>query len=101
MKRQSNCDIWFLPGPLEEGPDDLPPGPRAEPPDTAVIDDWAKAEGAHSARLAKVAGRLGALDDRLLRGPNGWRNRLALIEAENGGAKLDHGSAVVLAVRAA
>lgn len=59
----------------------MPPGPRAEPPDTAVIDDWAKAEGAHSARLAKVAGRLGALDDRLLRGPNGWRNRLALIEA--------------------
>ena len=74
-------DLWFLPGPLEEGPDDLPPGPRAEPPDTAVIDDWAKAEGAHSARLAKVAGRLGALDDRLLRGPNGWRHRLALIEA--------------------
>ena len=74
-------DLWFLPGPLEEEPDDLPPGPRAEPPDTAVIDDWAKAEGAHAARLAKVAERLGALDDRLLRGPEGWRHRLALIEA--------------------
>ncbi|MEQ8928534.1 MAG: hypothetical protein RID96_01615 [Nitratireductor sp.] len=74
-------DLWFLPGQLEEEPDDLPPGPRAEPPDTAVIDDWAKAEGAHAARLAKVAGRLGALDDRLLRGPEGWRHRLALIEA--------------------
>lgn len=74
-------DLWFLPGPLEEEPDDLPPGPRAEPPDTAVIEDWAKAEGAHTARLAKVAGRLGALDDRLLRGPEGWRHRLALIEA--------------------
>ena len=72
---------WFLPGPLEEEPDDLPPGPRAEPPDTVVIEDWAKAEGAHTARLAKVAGRLGALDDRLLRGPEGWRHRLALIEA--------------------
>ena len=35
-------DLWFLPGPLEEEPDDLPPGPRAEPPDTAVVDDWAK-----------------------------------------------------------
>jgi hypothetical protein len=85
MKRQSNCDneedLWFLPGPLEVEPDDLPPGPRAEPPDTAVIEDWAKAEGAHTARLAKVAGRLGALDDRLLRGPKGWRHRLALIEA--------------------
>ncbi len=84
MKRQSNCDkddLWFLPGPLEEEPDDLPPGPRAEPSDTAVIDDWAKAEAAHAARLARVAGRLGALDDRLLRGPEGWRHRLALIEA--------------------
>jgi hypothetical protein len=74
-------DLWFLPGPLEEEPDDLPPGPRAEPPDSAVIDDWAKAEGVHAARLARVAGRLGALDDRLLRGPEGWRHRLALIEA--------------------
>lgn len=59
----------------------MPPGPRAEPPDTAVIEDWAKAEGVHAARLARVAGRLGALDDRLLRGPEGWRHRLALIEA--------------------
>ena len=74
-------DLWFLPGPLEEEPDDLPPGPRAEPPGTAVIEDWAKAEGVHAARLARVAGRLGALDDRLLRGPEGWRQRLALIEA--------------------
>ncbi|APX91372.1 hypothetical protein BV394_15265 (plasmid) [Brevirhabdus pacifica] len=72
---------WFLPGPPEEEPDDLPPGPRAEPPDTVVIEDWEKAEGAHTARLAKVAGRLGAMDDRLLRGPEGWRHRLALIEA--------------------
>lgn len=76
-------DFWFLPGPLEEEPDDLPPGPRAEPPDTAVIEDWAKAEAAHAPLLARVAGRLGALDDRLLRGPEGWRHHLALIEAEN------------------
>ena len=74
-------DLWFLPGPFEEEPHDLPPGPRAEPPDTAVIEDWARAEGVHAARLARVAGRLGALDDRLLRGPEGWRHRLALIEA--------------------
>jgi hypothetical protein len=74
-------DLWFLPGPIEEEPDYLPPGPWAEPPETSVIDDWAKAEGTHAALLAKVAGRLGALDDRLLRGPEGWRHRLALIEA--------------------
>ena len=77
----SEDDLWFLPGPVEEEPDYLPPGPQAEPPDTSVIDDWTKAEGAHAARLAKVAGRLGALDYRLLRGPEGWRHRLALIEA--------------------
>ncbi len=71
-------DLWFLHEPLEEEPDDLPPGPRAEPPKTAVVNDWAKAESVHAARLARVAGRLGALDDRLLRGPEGW---LALIEA--------------------
>ena len=74
-------DLWFLPGPLEEEPDGLPPVPRAEPPDTAVFEDWEKAESVHAARLARVAGRLGALDDRLLRGPEGWRHRLALIEA--------------------
>ena len=74
-------DLWFLPGPLEEEPDDLPPGPRAEPRDSDVINDWTKAEGVHAARLARVAARLGALDDRLLRGPEGWRHRLALIEA--------------------
>ena len=77
----SEEDIWFLPGPLEEDPDDLPPGPRAQPPETSVIDDWAKAEGAQAALLARVAGRMGALDDRLERGSKGWRHRLALIEA--------------------
>ena len=72
---------WFLPGPIEEEPEDLPPGPRAEPRETAVLDDWRRAEAGHAARLARVAGRLGALDDRLRRGPEGWRHRLALIEA--------------------
>jgi len=74
-------DLWFLPGPLEEDPDDLPPGPRADPSEGSVIDDWAQAEATNAARLAKVAGRLGALDDRLTRAPEGWRHRLALIEA--------------------
>lgn len=74
-------DLWFLPGPMEDAPDDLPPGPRAEPPEPAIIDDWRAAEAGQAARLAVVAGRLGALDDRLARGPEGWRHRLALIEA--------------------
>lgn len=74
-------DLWFLPGPIDAEPDDLPPGPRAEPRETAVLDEWRKAEAGRAARLARVAGRLGALDDRLRRGPGGWRHRLALIEA--------------------
>jgi hypothetical protein len=77
----SEDDLWFLPGPMEEEPDDLPPGSRAEPRETAVLDEWRKAEAGNAARLARVAGRLGALDDRLRRGPEGWRHRLALIEA--------------------
>jgi len=77
----SEDDLWFLPGPIEDEPDYLAPGPRAEPPETGVIDEWVNAEACCAARLATVAGRLGALDDRLLRGPAGWRHRLALIEA--------------------
>nr|WP_296430450.1 hypothetical protein [Roseovarius sp. BRH_c41] len=73
--------MWFLPGPMEEEPDYLPPGPRAELRETAVLDDWRKAEAGNAARLARVAGRIGALDDRLRRGPKGWRHRLALMEA--------------------
>jgi hypothetical protein len=78
---ESEGDLWFLPDAVEEDHDDLPPGPRAEPRETAVLDDWRRAEAGHAARLARVAGRLGALDDRLRRGPEGWRQRLALIEA--------------------
>ena len=59
----------------------MPPGPRAEPREADVLGDWRKAEAGHAARLARVAGRVGALDDRLKRGPEGWRHRLALIEA--------------------
>jgi hypothetical protein len=80
-EQTSEDDLWFLPGPIEEEPDYLPPGPRAEPRETGVLDDWRRAEAGNAARLARVAGRIGALDDRLRRGPEGWRHRLALIEA--------------------
>lgn len=73
--------LWFLPAPIEDEPDDLSPGPGAEPRETAIVDDWRKAEADNAARLARVAGRLGGLDERLRRGPEGWRHRLALIEA--------------------
>jgi hypothetical protein len=81
VKETSTDDLWFLPGPMEQAPDDLPPGPRAEARETAVLDAWRRAEAGHAAGLARVAGRLGALDDRLKRGPEGWRHRLAMIEA--------------------
>ncbi|MGP9792080.1 hypothetical protein [Roseinatronobacter sp. NSM] len=81
VEQASEDDLWFLPGPLEDEPDYLPPGPRAEPREAEALDDWRKAEAGHAARLARVAGRLGALDDRLKRGPAGWRHRLALFEA--------------------
>lgn len=77
----SEHDLWFMPGPMDQEPDDLPPGPRAEPAKTTLLAGWAQAEAALAAKLARVAGRLGALDDRLRRGPEGWRHRLALIEA--------------------
>ena len=81
VEQASEDDLWFLPGPMDDEPDYLPPGPRAEPRETEVLDDWRKAEGGQAARLARVAGRIGALDDRLKRGPEGWRHRLALMEA--------------------
>jgi len=81
VEQSSEDDLWFLPGPMEEEPDYLPPGPRAEQREAEVLDDWRKAEASHAARLARVAGRVGALDDRLKRCPDGWRHRLALIEA--------------------
>ena len=81
LEETSEDDLWFLPGPMEVEPDYLPPGPRAELRETAVLDDWRKAEAGNAARLARVAGRIGALDDRLKRSAEGMRHRLALIEA--------------------
>lgn len=80
-EEKTEDDLWFLPSPTEDEIDDMPPGPRAEPRATAVLDDWRKAEAGNAALLARVAGRIGALDERLKRGPEGWRRRLALIEA--------------------
>lgn len=66
---------------MEEEPDNFPPEPRAEPRETTDFDDWRLAEACPAARFVRAAGRLGALDERLKRGPEDWRPRLALIEA--------------------
>lgn len=72
---------WFLPGPFEEEADYLPPGPPPEAKESEIVDAWRVAEAGQAAQLARVAARLGILDERLRRGPAGWRQRLALIEA--------------------
>lgn len=78
----SGEDLWFLPGPPGDEADFLPQGPEGdETSEAAVLGDWQRAEAGLAARLARVAGRLGALDERLKRGPEGWRHRLALLEA--------------------
>ena len=66
---------------MEVEPDYLLPGPRAELSEIEVLDDWRCAEAGNTARLGRVAGRIGVLDGRLRRGPEGWLHRLALMEA--------------------
>lgn len=61
--------------PSSADPPDPLPGEGADPA------AWAAAEAALAAPLARAAARLGALDERLLHGPAGWRQRLALVEA--------------------
>ena len=78
---QAEDDLWFLPGLPEEEPDFQLPGLRVEPQEAHIVEDWARAEASCAALLARVSGRLGALDYRLLNGPQGWRQRLALLEA--------------------
>jgi hypothetical protein len=78
---RDDADLWFLPGPIEAEPDCLPPGPAPEAKESEVVDAWRAAEAGQAAQLARVAARLGILDERLRRGPAGWRLRLALIEA--------------------
>jgi hypothetical protein len=74
-------DLWFHPGPPEEEPDGPSPLPRAGADEHAQIAAFEQAQGEQAAHLGRVSARLGALDERLRRGPEGWRHRLALIEA--------------------
>jgi len=74
-------DLWFLSGPLEDGDSVFLPDAVHPQNESSILADWVRAEATLAAPLARAAGRLGALDDRLRRGPEGWRHRLALIEA--------------------
>lgn len=55
--------------------------PNINPFEASIFAEWTKAEAGLAVHLAWLAGRLGILDERLRRGPEGWRHRLALIEA--------------------
>lgn len=80
-EERDDADLWFMPGPPEEEPDFLPPGPQPEATESEIVDAWRAAEAGQAAQFARVAARLGILDERLRCGPVGWRQRLALIEA--------------------
>ena len=68
-ERQSEADLWFLPGPTEGEPDELPPGPRAEPGESSILAGWTKAEAGLAARLACARRITRLLEEiRILRG---------------------------------
>ncbi|WP_245873104.1 helix-turn-helix domain-containing protein [Albidovulum inexpectatum] len=83
MTGQMSEEPWFLPGPAEPAPepDPLLPGASRQPGESDIVAEWLAAQAALAMPLARLAQRLGALDERLARGPEGWRHRLALIEA--------------------
>jgi hypothetical protein len=56
---KDDADLWFLPGPIEDEPDYLPPGPAPEPKESDVVDAWRAAEAGQAAQLARVSARLG------------------------------------------
>lgn len=72
-------DLWFLAPPPEV--DERPATLRTSAPPVLALADWRAAQGDLAAELAHLAARFGALDERLRRAPEGWRQRLALAEA--------------------
>jgi len=58
----------------------LQPGPAVDGRTLFDARVWRAAQDRHSGALANLAAFFGALDERLRRGPEGWRHRLALLE---------------------
>ena len=76
-------ELWFAPSLDMDDLDSSPfaPLPRRSDSEDHLTDDWRVAERQHLIQLSRVAQRLGALDDRLGRGPSEWAARLAMMEA--------------------
>ena len=73
-------DLWFLPDEGVAADDLMPPLPRADRQALYDATDWQAAQDGLSGPLAELAVTFGALDERLRSGPEGWRQRLALLE---------------------
>jgi hypothetical protein len=78
---QAEPDLWFLPSDPDPEDTGLGPGRRDSPLRLFDPGLWALAQDRHSGPLAELAALVGALDERLRSGPEGWRQRLALLEA--------------------
>lgn len=78
----AEADLWFLPSSDAEV-SDWNPDPTARPmlPDLVDIAAWQAAQAELALDLAQLATRFGALDERLRTAPDGWKQRLALLEA--------------------
>ncbi len=76
------ADLWFLPGPDDEEEYNPAAAPLPHASQRPLVDlaGWVAAEATLAGPLAQVSARLGALDERLRRTPDGWRLRLALME---------------------
>lgn len=77
-------DLWFLPSDTDPAQSAIQPRPAVDGGvDGGTLFDarvWLAAQDRHSGALADLAVFFGALDERLRRGPEGWRHRLALLE---------------------
>ena len=74
-------DLWFLPGPDEEDPDEGYLSPLLRAPQSELLlvapGSWEAAQAELAADLARLSMKLGVLNERLRFAPEGWRHRLA------------------------
>ena len=79
----SEDDLWFLPDPIEEEPDYLPPGPKADPVETSILAEWTRAE-AGLAALEQVRRSLAAVTSALVHQFDAGRDTAAAITRATG-----------------
>jgi hypothetical protein len=80
IEETSEEDRWFLSAPIQGGRRSAARA-KGGTARNRGFRGVAEGSGRRSALLARVKGRLGPIDDRLRRGPEWWRHRLAPGEA--------------------